>query len=142
MLCPVCRTDMLVLEFEQVEIDYCAACGGVWLDSGELELIGERIGALGRGLLSALESARPGGRPAGGSRRCPVGRERLREVTAPTSPPITLDRCPRGHGIWFDRGELRAVVRAAGADEDNVLARFFRDLERPREGEGTTRRGP
>lgn len=29
MLCPVCKVDMLVLEFELVEIDYCHKCGGV-----------------------------------------------------------------------------------------------------------------
>ncbi len=56
MVCPVCNKDMLVLEFELVEIDHCAECGGVWLDSGELALIGQRAGALHGDLLAALES--------------------------------------------------------------------------------------
>jgi len=121
---------MLVLEFQRVEVDYCPTCGGVWLDSGELELIGERAGALGRDLLRAVESeGTPSRGRSRGGRRCPVGRERLQEVIAPTTPPVTLDRCPRGHGLWFDRGELCAVVRAAGADEKNVLAKFLADLE-------------
>jgi len=51
MLCPVCKVDMFVLEFEQVEIDFCYTCGGVWLDSGELEMIGERAGAVRQDLL-------------------------------------------------------------------------------------------
>ena len=63
MLCPVCdNVDMFVLEFEQVEIDYCLGCRGVWLDSGELALIGERAGVLHGELLGALEDA-PGRRP-------------------------------------------------------------------------------
>ena len=38
--CPVCeKTDMVVLELEGIEIDYCLKCGGIWLDSGELELL-------------------------------------------------------------------------------------------------------
>ena len=129
MLCPVCNdVEMFVLEFELIEIDYCPECRGVWLDSGELELVGERAGALRGGLLSALEE-RKGSRPAGRARRrCPICRKRLREVQTEPPNPIVLDRCPRGDGLWFDRGELPAVVRAAGAAEDNVLARFFAEL--------------
>jgi len=39
MNCPVCKDSMVVLELEQVEIDYCTGCEGVWLDAGELELL-------------------------------------------------------------------------------------------------------
>jgi len=127
MLCPVCAVEMFVLEFQRVEVDYCPGCGGVWLDSGELELIGERAGALQGELLAALEAS-GGKRPQGQKRPCPVCRKALREVATPGEPPVVVDRCPRGHGLWFDRDELRAVVCAAGAPEDNVLARFFADL--------------
>ena len=30
---------MLVLELQQIEIDYCQECEGIWLDAGELELL-------------------------------------------------------------------------------------------------------
>ncbi len=40
-----------------------------------------------------------------------------------------LNSCARGHGMWFDKGELSAVIRTAEADEDNPLVRFFRELE-------------
>ena len=132
MLCPVCdNVDMFVLEFEQVEIDYCPGCRGVWLDSGELALIRERTGVLHGELLGALEDA-PGRRPQGrAARRCPVCRKRLAEVRTQGEPAIVVDRCPRRHGLWFDAGELEAVVAAAGADEGNVLARFFAELGAP-----------
>ena len=129
MLCPRCRdVDMFVLEFEQVEVDYCYECGGVWLDSGELELIGRKAGLLEGGLLGALEKGEGGRRTGKSRRRCPVCGKVLREVTADTDPPIVLDRCPAEHGLWFDQGELSAVVKAAGADRDNVLARFLAEL--------------
>ncbi len=118
---------MLVLEFEQVEVDYCAGCGGVWLDSGELELVGERGGVLEDELLRALEQLQ-GARPPQGRRGCPVCRKAMLEVRTETDPPITLDRCPREHGLWFDHGELSRLVRAAGPKEHNVLARFFAEL--------------
>jgi hypothetical protein len=119
---------MFVLEFERVEIDYCYQCGGVWLDSGELELIAGRAGALEASLLQALEQGTGQRVSAGPGRRCPVCRRRLVQVTAQTEPPIVLDRCPSEHGLWFDRGELSGVVRAAGAEKDNALARFLAGL--------------
>lgn len=126
MLCPVCDIAMFVLEFDLVEIDYCPECHGVWLDTGELELIGERAGALCAELEAAIMT---GGRePETNRRDCPVCSKGLVESTTDTEPPIVLDCCTYGHGIWFDAGELPAVVQAAGAQEDNVLARFFAEL--------------
>jgi Zn-finger nucleic acid-binding protein len=39
MDCPDCKNAMITLELENVEIDYCTDCGGIWLDAGELELL-------------------------------------------------------------------------------------------------------
>lgn len=39
MICPVCKEPMVVLELDQVEIDHCINCGGIWFDAGELELL-------------------------------------------------------------------------------------------------------
>ncbi len=47
MKCPVCATtDLLMTERRSVEIDYCPACRGVWLDRGELDkLIAQDAGS-------------------------------------------------------------------------------------------------
>ena len=43
MKCPVCTDSTLVMaDRAGVEIDYCPACRGVWLDRGELDKIIER----------------------------------------------------------------------------------------------------
>lgn len=43
MKCPVCvETDLVMSERQNVEIDYCPKCRGVWLDRGELDKIIER----------------------------------------------------------------------------------------------------
>ena len=43
MKCPACSdSDLLMAERQGVEIDYCPACRGVWLDRGELDKIVER----------------------------------------------------------------------------------------------------
>ena len=42
--CPVCKVDLVMTERQNVEIDYCPKCRGVWLDRGELDKIIERSG--------------------------------------------------------------------------------------------------
>jgi len=43
MKCPACPESALVMSDRQgVEIDYCPACRGVWLDRGELDKLIER----------------------------------------------------------------------------------------------------
>jgi Zn-finger nucleic acid-binding protein len=144
MLCPVCNKEMLVLEFELVEIDHCAECGGVWLDSGELALIGKRAGALHGGLLAALESGQGVPDQARPKRRCPVCRKRLLRARADgpfdhtqgrpegtrmgSAGNIQVEKCPRGDGLWFEAESLQTVIQAAGADSGNVFGRFLADL--------------
>lgn len=47
MHCPVCKDQQLVMSERQgVEIDYCPACRGVWLDRGELDKLIEKSSAM------------------------------------------------------------------------------------------------
>ena len=46
MKCPNCPDSTLVMTDRQgVEIDYCPACRGIWLDRGELDKLLERAAA-------------------------------------------------------------------------------------------------
>ncbi|WP_336072279.1 zf-TFIIB domain-containing protein [Nitratireductor rhodophyticola] len=42
LLCPACRVELVMSERQNIEIDYCPKCRGVWLDRGELDKIIER----------------------------------------------------------------------------------------------------
>lgn len=42
MKCPSCNEVLLMSEKNNIEIDYCPNCRGIWLDRGELEKIIER----------------------------------------------------------------------------------------------------
>jgi len=110
---------MIVLEYEGVEIDYCPETGAIWLDAGELEQIAHLAGADPARLARAIREGQPKGRC---EKCCPRCNKRLDRVMV--SETLELDRCPRGHGLWFDRGELAALV-ASGAKEEASVARFF-----------------
>ncbi len=42
MQCPRCDGSLKESKFEEVSIDTCEKCGGVWLDSGELEQLTQK----------------------------------------------------------------------------------------------------
>ena len=42
MKCPVCGVALVMTERQNIEVDYCPECRGVWLDRGELDKIIER----------------------------------------------------------------------------------------------------
>jgi len=128
-MCPVCRKPMLAYELDGVEIDHCVECSGTWLDGGELEQITELSGASPGPLAAALDAAVSGGATR---RRCPRCSRKLRKLDVGADPTVELDRCPKGHGLWFDQGELDTVVRAHAAAEgdEGEVARYFGRLFR------------
>lgn len=126
-MCPVCGEAMVAYELEGVEIDHCLSCLGTWLDAGELESITESAGVPSGTLARSLARHRGGRRTA---RRCPRCPRRLREFTLGEARPVLIDRCPWGHGLWFDQGEMREVIRSFAGGEEGEVARFFADLYR------------
>jgi Zn-finger nucleic acid-binding protein len=111
---------MVILEYMEVEIDYCPSCAGCWLDQGELELILETSGKmhdLSRFKLSPKSK-----------RRCPRCRKKMHADLFPHTN-IQVDICPHDGGIWLDRGELLAI---AGLESESSAARklkeYFKEL--------------
>lgn len=126
-MCPKCREPLLVMELDGVEVDHCLLCKGTWLDSGEIEMIAERSGVDAGGLTKAIQSGRAGERT---DRRCPRCRRRLRVISLGPPASIELDTCVRGHGLWFDQGEMVVLISAVSDGEAGAISRFFADLYR------------
>jgi uncharacterized protein len=57
--CPTCSDTTLVMTDRQgIEIDYCPACRGIWLDRGELDKILERASATSAPPLVTMSQSR------------------------------------------------------------------------------------
>jgi Zn-finger nucleic acid-binding protein len=65
MLCPSCKVDLVMTDRQNIEIDYCPKCRGVWLDRGELDKIIEKsLSQPLPGAAAAPASPIPTSRPA------------------------------------------------------------------------------
>jgi Zn-finger nucleic acid-binding protein len=107
MNCPVCREPMAILEYEDVEVDYCLACGGIWLDAGEIELLFGDEKACADFLTIGSPADAKGEKP----RRCPICRAKMTKEATESDPPTIFDNCPNGDGLWFDKGELVEILQ-------------------------------
>ncbi len=139
MDCPVCRDAMIVLELDNVEIDYCSTCSGIWLDKGELELLLESSSkkddllASFRLDLQNKEKKRP----------CPICLKKMQKVFSTVGESILIDKtsslkvsggsilvdkCRQGDGIWFDKGELSGIIQRSSLDKYNKVLNLIRDM--------------
>ncbi len=125
MNCPVCKKPLIILELEQIEIDYCVDCGGIWLDANELELLLDDETAYQR----VVDSGRLLEKTRERKRKCPLCRKKMLKLEVGDTEPVTYDACPQGEGIWLDQGELEAIIRFGLPDrEGSEIQRFLGNL--------------
>ena len=125
MNCPLCKDEpMLVLELNKVEIDYCSDCGGIWLDSGELELLMESSAAKEE-LLNSFQTDKNNKED---KRKCPICLRNMDKVFCGDQKEVLLDKCPSGHGLWFDEGELHDVISMGALDKENKILNMLKDI--------------
>ncbi len=128
MDCPVCKDSaMITLELDEVEIDYCTVCSGIWLDAGELEILlgePERAGKLLQSFKVDTDSVEK-------SRKCPICDKKMQKIVVGSSnPKLLIDKCSGGDGLWFDKGELNDIFERAQLDKDNKIQELLKNMFR------------
>ncbi len=126
MNCPACNSQMFVMEYDGLELDDCPACEGVWFDAGELALLfadtdGNAHPELVPDMVAKLPQAGTTERP----RRCPSCRKTMHKVNIGPRRRVLIDACSRGHGLFFDRGEVADLARDLTDGDATLPARVL-----------------
>jgi Zn-finger nucleic acid-binding protein len=124
MNCVACGEPMLALELEGVEIDHCLACGGIWLDADELEILTGRP----EEVQCVLKQPTVDSSHRKSSRRCPICGKKMEEFKSSPDSELYLDRCKKQHGLWFDRGELNEIVRMFDAPQCETVSNLLKNM--------------
>jgi Zn-finger nucleic acid-binding protein len=109
MDCPRCKTGLIVIEVDQIELDYCVTCGGTWLDSGEMELLAAKAGAHEQHI-----KLRPTSDTREKRLRCPSCGSRMDKRIFGESAMVLVDVCPSCGGMWLDKNELEEIIEQVG----------------------------
>ncbi|MCR5260705.1 MAG: zf-TFIIB domain-containing protein [Candidatus Gastranaerophilales bacterium] len=110
MLCPVCENPLVVVERDNVELDWCPVCNGFWFDADEWKLIGVEDEKYNPFTYEAVKVNEKG-------RQCPICDKMMDKIKIGET---ILDRCPNFHGLWFDKNELSRFVNDANSNEINT----------------------
>jgi Zn-finger nucleic acid-binding protein len=111
MICSNCKYDMMVVEYNKVELDYCVNCQGIWFDKGELELFLSSLGLINPQKYLTGILSHPEVKSSEKKRKCPMCNTRMKKSTTGDDSEIFIDVCSRGDGLWFDGGEITSLVK-------------------------------
>ena len=125
MNCPACREPMVVLELDEVEIDHCLSCGGIWLDGGELELLLGNSAEKNK-LLASFQAVQNTKEKV---RNCPICSKRMDKVLyGGGDKQVCIDKCRHNDGLWFDLGELEEITKMGNFDKNDKVLQLLRDV--------------
>jgi Zn-finger nucleic acid-binding protein len=120
--CPSCKSELLAKVEFGIALDECSACGGIWLEDGELQRILNSGAEITLGL---EESVCPSGEIVtirDLNRVCPKCSIHLDRYRYNYSSQIELDTCHQCNGVWVDDGELFAIKEFNQAEKEITAA--------------------
>lgn len=123
MQCPKCHQALNGVDYQGVHIETCPACGGDWLDAGELRNI-----VLARNMrfdekeCLALATKITGVKLTNLDRHltCPKCGASTNPLNYGDDSGIIIDKCPKCDGIWLDRGELEKIQELVEGWDDEL----------------------
>jgi Zn-finger nucleic acid-binding protein len=119
--CPACKHELHAAEIGTSKVNECDTCGGIWINVDTFRaIVADRDGAIPLGAGSPVAAPRvlPKAEPVR-YRACPACTKMMNRVNFGRISGVVVDVC-KGHGTWFDAGELRdavAFVRSGGLAE-------------------------
>ncbi len=112
MKCPVCKEQMIVVEYHNIELDCCTNCHGTWFDNEELDLLFRSMEMNdAEGFVERLV-IQPEAPSDEAKRRCPICKRKMKKQLIGSDPQVLVDCCPKNHGLWFDEGEVHHLVNS------------------------------
>ena len=68
-------------------------------------------------------------------RKCPICDRKMEKVAVGEgAPALMIDRCARGDGLWFDKGELGNIIDRAKLDEGDKIKKVLTEMFRHKAG--------
>jgi Zn-finger nucleic acid-binding protein len=110
--CPACKSDMQRIRVGATPLFECAGCQSTWLDADTFTRL--CIDREAHGAITAMVGAKKADASpvAGGKVRylpCPICKQIMNRENFGRRSGVVIDVC-RGHGVWFEAGELPAVI--------------------------------
>jgi len=124
MNCPKCDALMEPVIFNELTIERCTSCKGIWFPEAEHKELKAMPGSEVIDIGSAKEGKK---NDSIRSIPCPVCEIIMDGVDDTFQPHIHYESCPRGHGVYFDAGEYKDFKEESISDFFKSLAMRFKN---------------
>jgi uncharacterized protein len=105
LTCPKCRNVMKPVTFEEITVDRCVSCGGLWFDVMEQRRLKDRPGS--EVIDTAPAEQKNAVHPPAGKMICPCCNAPLTRLHDVDNRTIEYEYCAVCNGAFFDGGEFR-----------------------------------
>ena len=114
MLCPKCSVPLIVVERNEIELDWCPECEGFWFDENEIEIIKMKLN-LHQKILNPMDYdiVKTDEKLC----KCPRCNSLMGKVNIDG---IILDKCMKNHGVWFDKSEMSQLFNKFSENPENA----------------------
>lgn len=135
MDCPKCVGKLEKKKIENIEVDVCSVCEGIWFDAGELEAVIKADSKnfdyidVGREEFDGAEITSRDINLNEKEGKCPRCKDdtMLLQAQYEKNQKIRVDICPKGHGLWLDGGEIN-LLRERGLVKLKEQVEYYLDL--------------
>jgi uncharacterized protein len=114
MKCPRCSSAMETVQVEEIQIERCTKCGGLWFDEFELQDLTAKKGSESVDTGCAVESAQH----SQAQLNCPKCSTLMLRMVDSQQPHIWYETCETCGGSFMDAGEFRDLK------QHNLLGRI------------------
>lgn len=119
MKCPTCDKDLVKTKRDNIDVEYCPSCRGMWLSRQELEELEDEVFDLGddeKGTLIFSATA--------ADRKCPQCSKPMKRFKYRLYD-LELDFCEEGHGFWLDADEDKRILKLMKEEEADLERKAF-----------------
>lgn len=128
MKCPNCEKDLIAVEREGLELNFCPVCRGFWFDAWEWDDLAKIVNVDKSEFNDLVSSAKDSSKINEKLKPCPICNRKMEKIETYG---IILDRCIADGGVWFDGEELPKLLQII-ADKTGInqqpLEKYLKEL--------------
>jgi len=126
MNCPKCNGELESRTLDDVQVHECTQCHGVWFEQNALRRAKDEANADLRWMDFDIWKDHDQFQINEHSLLCPSCQVKMAAIQY-GSTQVTVDACPKCHGIWLDKGEFEQILSIL---EDQVASMSEKDYEK------------
>jgi Zn-finger nucleic acid-binding protein len=109
MICPSCQAEVQTKLIENVEVDECRSCKGIWFDRDELRKVKDQTEEDLQWMDFDIWKKQDLFRVYSKAAKCPECNVNMATIEYGETG-VGIESCARCQGVWLDAGELQKIV--------------------------------